>query len=236
MNALVKKYCNSNSEISDVIEFLEAFEKKFIFEEIKYSKQTNSQYGNHPVILAMKKSLSCLIFSKHFDQFILSHNYLCQYQNNKNGNNYYLVRNIQSKDLNKNREVKIQENHYICHCPTFNRHGLICRHIFSLVMMLQDKTLRKIRINKRWKAPSSNNNLLTSDHFDFENKGVEKTQENTENKTKITFMNIKRNKGAPKKEKRSKSVVEKKKAEKKKIKKEVKKTPKIQNNTSIKSK
>ena len=56
MNALVKKYCNSNSEISDVIEFLEAFEKKFIFEEIKYSKQTNSQYENHPVILEMKKT------------------------------------------------------------------------------------------------------------------------------------------------------------------------------------
>ena len=44
MNALVKKFCNSGSEISDIIKFLKTFEKKFVFEEIKTEKDSTSQY------------------------------------------------------------------------------------------------------------------------------------------------------------------------------------------------
>jgi len=49
-------------EMSDFIEFLKGFEKKFISEET--DKETLDQYGSHPIILELKKSLSSLIFSK----------------------------------------------------------------------------------------------------------------------------------------------------------------------------
>ena len=197
MNALVKKFCNSGSEISDIINFLKTFEKKFVFEEIKTEKDSTSQYEKHPIIVELKKTLSELIFSKHFDQFVLSHNYLCKHQRNQNQIVYYKVQSILSKDPNKSREVKIQENSYICNCPTFIRNGLICRHIFSLMMMFQDKTLDKVKINQRWKVPNSNNNFFTDDQFDFADKIIHETEKSLvqETDTKVIFASVKRNKG-----------------------------------------
>jgi len=235
MNALLKKYCSSKSEMSDFIEFLEGFEKKFISEEINNPKETLDQYGSHPIILELKKSLSSLIFSKHFDQFVLGHNYLCQYQKTENDCVHHQVINIYAKK--KSRLVRIQNNFYQCKCSTFIRHGIICRHIFALMMMFQDKNLEKVLIHKRWKVPELNENSFEFPQLDQFNFSIIKKDEQSQQKVpnnQITFKEVKRTKGAPRKEKRPKSVIEKGKL-KKKVNSKKSQKEKVQKNKSKES-
>ena len=75
------------------------------------------------------------------------------------------------------------------------------------MMMFQDKTLDKVKINQRWYS----NNFLTFDQFDFATKIIHETEKSLvqEIDTKVNFASVKRNKG-PLKKNKSKSVVEKK--------------------------
>ena len=108
----------------------------------------------------------------------------------------------------------MRSNIYSCTCDTYFRHGVICRHIFALSNLNQDKNLDKFLINNRWKAPILENldNKMDIDHYTFAIQEIvkdlynEKAENNPES---ISFQVNKKSKGAPKKEKRLKSITEK---------------------------
>jgi len=53
INSLIKKYVNSNCEISDFIKFLQDFEKKSIVEQ--YKEEAAQNYITHPLIIELQK-------------------------------------------------------------------------------------------------------------------------------------------------------------------------------------
>jgi len=129
---------------------------------------------------------------------------------------------------NKNqvRKAFVEYEKYVCSCGSYKRNGLICRHVFAIANVNQDKSLAKFVINQRWETPLFDNNLFIECesfafnmkemlHFlgDNNNDHAAQNDEKIEDpKTKIvkpTFRAKKIGKGAPKKEKRPKSVVEK---------------------------
>ena len=239
LNALIKKYLSSKNEISDMIRFLRDFENKFTFEKEDFSKEGSkvenvsaknnekvnskmkNQYETHPIIIDLQKELSQLILAKHLEQFNLSHNYVCKHIKTETNATYFEVRNANFPD--KSREIKYSSNHYACQCPTYYRNGLICRHIFALAVMFQDKDSKKFIIHKRWKQPETQ--IPFEEQFNFHSNLISqnmegitlKTELNSENDElkAINFGVVKRGKGAPKKEKRIKSATEKKKVSKK---------------------
>ena len=87
----------------------------------------------------------------------------------------YEAKSTNAKSANKFREVSVLNKEYDCNCETFTRDGFICRHIFSLSIVYQDKNLDKFNINSRWLVPKvlqnviSNNNSInfSKDNFDF---------------------------------------------------------------------
>ena len=244
LNSLVKKYLNSKAEISDLIKFLRDFERKFVFEKENNSdfrmisgqdtvkdQKTKSpisfktQYEIHPIVSALKKLLSPLILNKHIEQFNLSHNYVCKHDLNKFNTTFFKVASTLAKDKEKFREVRIFSNKYHCECATYYRHGLICRHIFALAIMFQEKNCDKLIIHKRWISPYDEKEGSTEDYtFEAEKvsqylkesnlKEEEKSDEN-ETKRKKNFQKVQKGKGAPKKKKRAKSILENKSKSKK---------------------
>ena len=233
MNALLKKYVNSKNEISDVIIFLKNFEKKLIDNESKPLKVASDQYENHPLANDLKKKVHGVVYEKHFSQLALSHNYYCKFEKTLKGISYYEVKNIQI-NTQKSRQVKIIQGKYECECSTYVNHGLICRHVFSLAIMFQDKTLENIRIHKRWEIPFCSGFQLQNENYEFETqqisnylkifnkneeslKSEEKKEESkTQEQEKKNFVTKIKGKGAPKKEERKKSYVEKISVKKKK--------------------
>jgi len=223
---------NSNTEISDVIILLKDFEKKLIYEDLRPLKSASSQYENHPLAQELKKKISGIIYAKHFSQLALSHNYFCKYLKTVNDVAYYDIKNIQAIDTNKSREVRIVNGRYQCECSTYQHHGLVCRHVFALAIMFQQKTLENIELHKRWETPLIQE--LANERSEFESikildylKSHDKKENNNENqeeekdsinenqKDKPNFVTGKKTRGAPKKEKRLKSCLEKKKTNQK---------------------
>ena len=155
----------------------------------------------------------------------MSHNYFYKLKLTNSITSIYEAKNIQAKDAGKFREVMLNSGKYSCECKTYNLYGVICRHIFALSIMLQDKDLIKFTIHKRWQMPLSSDHYfqLQIDNFDFDTVLIsaflkqnivqlasENQEEQKENDKKlITFQKTIKVRGAPKKEKRIKSAVEK---------------------------
>ena len=214
INSLIKKYVNSNCEISDFIKFLQDFEKKSIVEQ--YKEEAAQNYITHPLIIELQKKIFGNIFDKHLEQFTLSHNYTIKFLRQTPNKITYEAKSTNAKSHNKFREVSVLNKEYDCNCETFTRDGFICRHIFSLSIVNQDKNLDKFNINSRWLVPKILENVISNksslnfskDNFDFNTNLIKhylKEEENideNEQKKKTVFIEKKREKGAPKKEKR----------------------------------
>ena len=65
INALIKRFVNSNCQISDLIKFLIAFEKKNTFKSFKTEKTVQRQYLHHPLILELKNNIHGITFDHH---------------------------------------------------------------------------------------------------------------------------------------------------------------------------
>jgi len=124
----------------------------------------------------------------------------------------------------------MKDGKYICSCDTFIRDGIVCRHIFALSNIHQEKTLVKFIIHKRWHSPLADSNEFNFkiDNYSFDSKQfsqyldqniipIEK-EEQKEEKGNV-FKVVKQTKGAPKKDKRLKSANEKKTGKEKRSKK-----------------
>jgi len=148
-------YVNSNSEVSDLFDFVIAFEEKASFrkEQEEEEKKTNEEI--HPLLKELKSKLSHYIFDFHNEQNILSYRYLINpnelnIANTDNQTICFKVKSMDSKNENHSRSVKVENGKYICECRTFVNCGIICRHIFYVSHMHQEKDLSKIQINPRW--------------------------------------------------------------------------------------
>ena len=121
VNSSIKKYVNSNCEISDFISFLKSIEKKFVDEEYKELDYPEKKQL-HPLILLLRKQLSKVIFRKHFEQYCLSGNYTIKFISNEEENNLitYEARSDNAKD-DKFQNVYCISNKYECDCETFKR-------------------------------------------------------------------------------------------------------------------
>ena len=193
MNALVKRYVNSKNEISDFIRFLASFEQDSRFEEEKLFneasnlaknevskekklgkderncpslKEEKNSYESHPIMLDLKEKISKLIFQKHLGQFTLSHYYLCKLKKSDLETSIFEIKNSKTENTKRWREVMISANKYSCVCPTYCRHGIICRHIFALAVMFQDKTSEKLILHPRWIKPSIAPTEIENYNFD----------------------------------------------------------------------
>jgi len=229
INALIKKYVSSKNEICDFLDFVSSFEKKSIFDNLKKEKEYIEQYETHPIIRELKAKIFDHIYDNHFSEFTLSHNYFIKVLKVEENIVTYEVKSIQSKDENKYREVTLLEGKYVCSCDTFIRDGIICRHIFAISNVNQDKTLEKLTIHNRWLPPQINSNgfNLQIDNYNFNTNLVSKyleknfqpiekdkklkEKDDDDGEDKISFQVNSKVKGAPRKEKRIKNAIEKKK-------------------------
>jgi len=172
----------------------------------------------------LKSTVFDTIFDKHFNEFTLAHNYFVKVLETKQNIIIYEAKSILAKDVTKSREIINKNGKYSCCCDTFIREGLVCRHIFALANVNQDKTLGKFDINKRWLPPLMNSNEfnLKIDNYSFDsnlvskylNKNIcpiEKKEVLKEEEKENSFKAVVKGKGAPRKEKRMKSAIEKRK-------------------------
>jgi len=227
INSLIKKYVSSKNEICDFLVFVSRFEKKSIYDNLKKEKEFIEQYETHSLIKEFKTKIYNHIYDNHFYEFTLSHNYFIKVSKTEGNNITYEAKSIQAKDENKYREVTLIQGKYACPCDTFIRDGIICRHIFAISNVNQDKTLEKFTIHNRWLPPQINsdgfdlqvdnysfNSNLVSKYLEKNIQPIEKTKNlkkgANDDEDKISFQSNSKVKGAPRKEKRAKSVVEKK--------------------------
>lgn len=170
------------------------------------------------------------------EQFTYSHNYIIkvlpadEITYEKDMCRYEII-NV--SDPTKKRIAYLVDGRYVCSCDIYFRHGIICRHIFSLSNVNQEKDLQRFVINSRWQPPLLNNNELQAqiDGYNFNPNKVAKLLqdelkvdsnsdkgENDKEEEKdigdIKFPLKKTGKGAPKKEKRARSILERKPAKK----------------------
>lgn len=184
INAVIKLYVNSNSEISDIIDFIITFEEKLLIKN-QLEEEKNSEV--HPLLKELRPILSRYIFNLHFEQHTLSYRYLI-HANDLSLSNFdnlqpsFRVKSIDAKDPEHFRLVKLVENKYMCECETFIQCGIICRHIFYLSNMRQEKDLSNIRINPRWLIKDDKKTESFKDLFgDCCKSGAEETKDQKEN-------------------------------------------------------
>ena len=126
MNSLIKRYISSKSEISDFIRFLRDFEKRSAIGDMKVAKDVANQYEHHPIMQDLKKKVSGIIYTQHFYQFTLNHNYFCKIQNDGAQEISFEVSSNLAKDITKFREVKVSSDKYCSHSIN-SQFGLIFR-------------------------------------------------------------------------------------------------------------
>ena len=71
MNASIKRYVDSKSELSALIRLIEDLEKEYYFEDPlgSSSNAIQDKYSNEPLCMDLKANLSPIIFKKHLNQF-----------------------------------------------------------------------------------------------------------------------------------------------------------------------
>jgi len=108
-------------------------------------------------MIALQKNIFGVIYERHFEQFTLSHNYtvkIGQKQGQYIDNDNIILYELYSEN-NKNqvRKAFVEYEKYVCSCGSYKRNGLICRHVFAIANVNQDKSLAKFVINQRWETP-----------------------------------------------------------------------------------
>jgi len=103
----------------------------------------------------LKKEISGKIAEQCLEQISISHNYNIRFaqENSTEEVPVYEAKSILAKDETHFRTIRVDQGKYICDCESYWRNGLICRHIFALTIINQDKELEKIHIHMRWRCP-----------------------------------------------------------------------------------
>jgi len=70
-NAVIKKYLNSHSEISDIITFIEETEKTYLSKQLKISKDIYQLLEYDSLLKNLKAILPSRVYEKHIVQYNL---------------------------------------------------------------------------------------------------------------------------------------------------------------------
>ena len=157
INASIKRYVNSKSEISQIfyfmIDFEEKLEAKLINEANLGKKQENILVKLNPLLRIMRATLSDYIFQLHLDQFQLSSQYKIEpielnLEDLKNHS--FILKNKNKNEGANSHIITLIDSKYFCPCDTWIKNGVVCRHMFYVAQMRQDEDLKSINILPRW--------------------------------------------------------------------------------------
>ena len=71
----------------------------------------------------------------------------------------FKVKSIDAKDKNHFRTVILRNEKYECDCLTYIQNGIICRHVFYVSCLRQEKDLVNVQIHPRWLKNEENYEL-----------------------------------------------------------------------------
>ena len=157
VNAVIKKYVNSTSEISDILDFIIAFENK---QKLSLGEIDPNDKKANPLLDEMKSKLSTYIFDLHEEQFQLCFRYMVDQEslsvlNMQSEAASFKVSSIDAKDVSKFRIVRFSNKEYHYEYETFI-YSIICRHIFYVSSLRQEKQLSCVKIHPRWTVEYNN--------------------------------------------------------------------------------
>jgi len=180
------------------------FEKRLI---CKLENEENKKQDQiHPILQKIQLQVSEYILNLHIEQFSLCSRYLVDTTNLFNFNQdefpKFKVKSIDSKDENSFRTVTLENNNYLCECPTFIQHGVICRHIFYVSFMRQEKDLGSLKIHPHWLLKKEETQILLSNEALFEDLIQEKNIQENINKDSTSETIVKTKKQRVKKGKK----------------------------------
>jgi len=156
MNALIKRFVNQRSELSDCIDLIELLDDSDAFSApvIKLTKKQTTQYNLEPILESLKEKVGEIIFNKHFDQFIQHSRYAVKIIEEKEELTIVSVTSQDNNNMQKNstkeRIVECRNGEIpSCSCREYFRDGIICRHLFAVMKLFQVKDVSNY-IHKRW--------------------------------------------------------------------------------------
>jgi len=149
MNSLIKKYCSKTTEISALIDFIEDIEKNSSLVKKKIEKINDDD----PLIKSLAGKLGEVIYNHHRKQFGESVHYTAKIiEEELEKTTYTVLRDNTTEEeiIREGRTVVWKPNEIDCSCKKYFVTGIICRHLFVVSKLRQNKDLSKF-IHQRWR-------------------------------------------------------------------------------------
>jgi hypothetical protein len=146
INSFIKKHLNSISEFSAIFEFLNEWERS-LSSRILQGFSTKNPLSKHPIIEKLLQIYTPRIIDFHQEQIALSLRYKIELREG----NIYEAKHIDHPDAPP-REITLSTGieKFHCSCLLFEREGILCRHIFKLLISKDISDLDNVRICQRW--------------------------------------------------------------------------------------
>jgi len=163
-NALIKVYLHSQSQVSDIVDFIKHVEKQCNFAStLEASKGVYDLLEYASLLRDLKQILPQKVYEKHVIQYALGRrDYVKKIVAEDKESTTYLVAyedKSKTEDLFEN-EIDAAEGdpiyrvisgeRFYCDCGFFERTGMVCRHIFFICTCENMKDIRRLNISQRW--------------------------------------------------------------------------------------
>jgi hypothetical protein len=149
-NAVIKRYLNSKSEVSDLRSFIADFENKYL--NFKEDYKTDSILENTPLAKEFKAFLSPRAYRRQMSQFGASFSYESDPESQNNDEEVFLVSNSNFQIVPaKNMHRVTYSTRITCDCPFSIQIGLVCRHVLHICFVKKVKSLERLVILDRWR-------------------------------------------------------------------------------------
>ena len=196
LNAEIKRYLNSKSEVSDIIEFITRSEKCEYLDK-SLNKDISRCIEIDPLLDELSAYLPSRIMLMQFEQYSLSKKYSNKPFPGQNGQEIYEVKYDPKKAKTialvpvpvAEAEAKTYRTHQVtsgsklaCSCDFYFRTGLVCRHILHICAIKNEKTMEKLLIADRWRRSLLIN---TDTHFKVINAKKKESEEKREIRMEI---------------------------------------------------
>ena len=167
-NAIIKRYLNSKSEVSDLISFVLAFEKNYA-NRVEQIGNPDISVASIPLVKELKGFLTLKLYLIQMKGFgkACSYDHRLKEEENSNSDLFEVwFVNTESPAATKIHDVALRER-FCCDCQYFERMGLICKHILHMCIVKSVKSLENLRISNRWRHNLDNMELLHFTSFDI---------------------------------------------------------------------
>lgn len=158
LNAAIKRYLDSRSEISDIIKFIEDSEKCEFIEKSSAGRDISKFLEIDPLLNELSNFLPSKVMLKQFEEYSLSKKYSNKQISKMENKEIYEVQYDRKLDIEEGSDQKVYNKHKVvygskitCDCEFYERTGLICRHILHICAIKNEKTLTRLVIRDRWR-------------------------------------------------------------------------------------